>query len=136
VTTIFLLFISTPLGSEVPDDTPIFLSSAIKVTPDTLDFSNMQAGAPRSTSLTVTNVSDNDISITPSMNFGIKAEAFLDSKLELCNSGACSPVTRSTKIKIPKGGHQELVVTVTMNGDAPKTISVAGDLKVIGEVLK
>lgn len=130
------MFISTPLGSETLDPTPVFLDSSIQVTPKALDFSNMKVGIPKSTTLTVTNVSDHDVSITPSMNFGIKSDAFLESKLELCNSGQCSPVNHSTKIKIPKGGHQELVLTVVMTEDAPKTISVDGDLKIVGEVLK
>lgn len=86
--------------------------------------------------MTVTNISDNDVSITPSMEFGIKSDPFLESKLEVCNSGSCSPVTRSTRIEIPKGSHQELVVTVTLTGDTSKPIEIAGDLKVIGEVLK
>lgn len=139
VATIFLLFISTPIAPDPLEEPEISLSSAIKVTPASLDFSNMHVGVPRSTTLTVTNISDNSVSITPSMEFGIKSDGFLESKLEVCNSGKCTPVTRSTKISIPKGGHQDLVVTVVLTGDATKdtrSFSVAGDLRVIGEVIR
>lgn len=136
VATVFLLFISTPIAPDPIEEVEVSLSAAIKVTPSSLDFSNMHIGVPKSTPLTVTNISDNTVSITPSMEFSGKSAAFLDSKLEFCSSGICSPLSRTTKIKIAKGGHQEFVVTVTLRDDSPKTIEIAGDLKVIGEVLK
>lgn len=102
-----------------------------------LNYENMLTGAPRATTLTITNVSDNDISITPSMGFSESDAAFLDSKLEVCGPETCSPVTSETKISILKGEYQEVVVTVTLT-DASKdmsSFSIAGDLQVIGEVL-
>jgi hypothetical protein len=73
------------------------------------------------------------------MSFGTKYAPYLSSRLETCDSGACNPVNYATKTVIPKGGYKEFVVTVTLNGELPsgmKASSIAGDLKVKGEVLQ
>jgi hypothetical protein len=139
VATIFLLFISTPIAPDPELDAEVFQSSSIKVTPSVLDYGDLKVGYPKATTLTVTNVSENDISITPSMSFGTKYAPYLSSRLEFCDSGACSRVNYATKTFIPKGGQKEFVVTVTLNGEFPngmKASSIAGDLKVTGEILQ
>lgn len=107
--------------------------------PNVLDYGDLTVGRPKATTLTVTNVSENDLSITPSMSFDSRYAPYLTSRLEVCNSGTCSPINYATKIFIPKGGHKEFSVTVTLNGALPdgmKASSIAGDLQVTGEILR
>lgn len=111
----------------------------MKTSPDILVYDNMLVGVPKSATLTITNVSDSDISVTPYFDLGSEYTPFLTHKLDLCNAGTCSPVTASTKMNIPKNGNQELLVSITMIKDLPKnmkSVSVQSGLQVTGEVFE
>jgi LPXTG-motif cell wall-anchored protein len=125
-------------ASAAPDDTQkVSQNSVVKTSPDILVYDNMFIGVPKSATLTIANVSGEDISITPFMDFGSEYDDILETNLELCSAGQCIPVTATTKAEIPKNGSQALVVTITLIRELPKelkSISVTNGLQVTGEV--
>lgn len=93
---------------------------------------------PKSAILTITNVSGQNISVTPFLDFGTEYAPFLKFDLALCESGNCLPVTSTTKTDIPKDGSEELTVTVKLIKELPedfKVLSVKNGLQITGEVL-
>jgi hypothetical protein len=125
-------------ASAAPDETKkISQNSVIKTSPETLRYYDMLADIPKSAILTIKNVSGNNISITPFMDFGEEYSAFLKFKLDLCDSGKCVPVTEATKVNILKDSSQELVVTITVTDDLPEALSsmsLENGLQITGEV--
>lgn len=133
---VFILCIPIPISPDpLPDPLPEFVRASIDVTPKALDFENMQLGSPRTTIVTVSNVSENNVSIYPLMTFDSNSAPYLTSKLEDCSSGSCIPVTYATKIAIPKGGQHKLTLTVTMTQNIGST-PITGDFKITGEVVR
>lgn len=135
---LFLLFTGVSPASAAPSDTKtVSQNSVVKTSPDVLVYDNMFIGVPKSATLTIANISGNDISVTPYMDFGSEYADILETDLELCSSGVCAPVTADTKTTILKDGSQALVVTITMTGELPKnlkSISVSNGLQITGEV--
>lgn len=135
---LFLLFVGTlPASADPGDHEKVPQASVIKTTPDVLRYENMFIGVPKSATLTITNVSDSDISITPYIDFGSQYSSFLTNSLKICDSGKCIPVSATTRTTIPKNGNQQLIITITMIAQLPEnlsSISVADGLQVTGEV--
>lgn len=128
----------TSPASAAPDDVKtVSQNSVVKTSPDILIYDNMFVGVPKSATLTIANISGNDISVTPYMDFGSEYANILKTDLELCASENCVPVTADTKTTIPTNGSQALIVTITMTGELPKdlkSISVSNGLQITGEV--
>lgn len=131
---VFLLFIADPVSPDNFKAVDVFDIASIDITPKNLNFDNMEAGLPRTTTLTVANIGDKDVSISPLMIFTGPDAEYITSKLEDCSSGTCTPVNYATKIEILEGGHHELLLTVTMTEDL-RSVTIAGDIKITGEVI-
>jgi hypothetical protein len=133
------LLTGAPSASAAPNDPKqVSQNSVVKTSPDVLVYDNMFVDVPKSAILTITNVSGQDISVTPFLDFGSEYAAFLTFDLALCESGKCLPVTSTTKTDIPKDGSEELTVTVKLIGELPKdlkVLSVKNGLQITGEVL-
>lgn len=131
---VFLLFIADPVSPDNFKAVDAFDIASIDITPKNLNFDNMEAGVPRTTTLTVANIGNKDVSISPLMIFTGSDAEYITSKLEDCSSGTCTPVNYATKIEILEGGHHELLLTVTMTEDL-ESVTISGDIKITGEVI-
>lgn len=136
---LFLLFVGAP-NALADSDKPVkqvAQNSVIKTSPDTLYYHNMFIGVPKSATLTISNISGEDITITPYMDFGPEYASFLSNSLAICNSGKCKPVNSDTKTTIAKDKSQELVVTITLTDELPpnfNAMSLKQGLQITGEV--
>lgn len=133
----FAMALSAP--AAIADNGGVPQSAIIKTSPDTLYYENMLVGIPKSQSLTIQNISDKKITISPRVDFGDEADEFIDYSLLLCDPKAqCYTPHPDQYIQLEKGENARIDVSVTlkkqMNSGEAKQVSMNGNLIVEGIV--
>lgn len=131
----FAIALSAP--AAVADNGGVPQSSIIKTSPDTLYYENMLVGIPKSETLTIQNISDRKITISPRIDFGDEAGEFIDYSLLLCDPKAqCYTPDPDQYIQLQKGENARIDVSVTlkkqMKSEDVKQVSMTGNLVVEG----
>lgn len=131
----FAMALSAP--AAVADNGGVPQSSIIKSSPDTLYYENMLVGVPRSETLTIQNISDKKVTVSPRMNFGEDVGEFIDYSLLMCETGKpCAPLQSDTYIQLKSGENVKVDVSVTLKkqfkSEDAKQVSMTGNLIVEG----
>lgn len=131
----FAIALSAPAAAA--DNGGIPQSSIIKSSPDTLYYENMLVGVPKSQTLTIQNISERKVTVSPRMNFGKEADEFIDYTLLMCETGKpCAPLQANAFVQIPRGENVKVDVSVTlkkeMKNEDVTQVSMTGNLIVEG----